>query len=123
MIAALENRLEPSDINLLTAQLPFIRYKELSDKNAQISSYRKSLPGETGERFNLIYHLVHSTMKQGALSERKERILSNIIEVFNLKKERTKELIAFIKSNIRNGLGAEESFFRLGYLMNEPKYV
>lgn len=123
MIAALENRLEPSDINLITAQLPFIRYRELSDKKQQITTYRKDLPATAKEQFVLIYKLITSVMRYGALSERKEAILSKIIEVVSQKKERTQELVTYIKANIRNGLGPDESFLRLGYLLAEPKYI
>lgn len=123
MVAVLENRLEPSDINLLTAQLPFIEYKELPDKKHQINTYKKSFPRGAREKFNLIFQLVTSTMKYGALSERKEQILSKIIETLHLQQDRTLELITFVKSNIRNGLNEDDSYLRLGYLLKEPKYV
>lgn len=122
MIAALENRIEPSDLSLLTEQLKFIRYEELPDKHQQILHYKKELPHSTKEKFNLIFLLVTSLMRNGALSEKKEQMLARIIQVMQLKKEKANELISFMKSNIRHGLNIEDSFLRLGYLLEDPRF-
>lgn len=123
MIAALENRIEPSDINLLTEQITFIRYEELPDKKQQILNYKKRLPRTPREKFQLIFYLVTSLMRNGALSEKKEKMLTRIVQVLHLKKEKSKELISFLISNIRNGLTVQDSYLRLGYLLEDRKYA
>lgn len=122
MVAALENRLEPSDIKLLTEQVSFIRYTEPSDKEHRIRSYRKSLPKNPREIFTIIFHLVMSLMRNGSLSEKKEEMLIKIIQIIHLRKEKSRDLISYIKSNIRNGLNVDESYLRLGYLVERSSH-
>lgn len=123
MIAALENRIEPSDINLIIKQLNFVTYEELPNKQQQIWHYKKSLPKTSREKFKLIFLLVTAVMTNGALSEKQEKMLTRIVQVLHLHKEKSKELISFIKVNIRNGLTIEGSYLRLGYLLEKPRYT
>lgn len=94
-----------------------IKVKRISDVN-RIEELKQELPIEKEQRFQLIYTLLSNRMKRGAISLRLENILKNVLRVFGLSRERSNELVEYLKINIRNGLSKEESYKRLGYLVD-----
>ena len=53
----------------------------------------------------------------------KEVLIQKMILGLELSREKAIELVSFLKMNIRNGLSEEDSFNRLGYLLERAKYA
>lgn len=121
LIAAHEQMINPQDVELLTSDSAFISYDELIKKE-RIFHFKKGLPQSAKEKFKLVFFLIRTQMKNGALSNEKENALSRLIQVLNVSREKANELVSFLKSNIRNGLSYEESYERLGYLLEGSKF-
>jgi len=120
IIAHYEHIIDQEDILLLKQEIGYI---SLENKMVEVDKIRKNLPKTARERFNLVFFLVNSLMANGALSDRKEGIVARLLQVLDLSKEKAKELTSFLKLNIRNGLSMEDSFSRLGYLLEPSVYA
>ncbi len=120
IIARYEHIIDQEDILLLKQEIGYI---SLENKMVEVDKIRKNLPKTARERFNLVFFLVNSLMANGALSDRKEGIVARLLQVLDLSKEKAKELTSFLKLNIRNGLSMEDSFSRLGYLLEPSVYA
>lgn len=123
VIAAHENMLERSDIDLLTSEMKFITYEELSRKQNKIQNFKQSLPKSGKEKFKVIFLLLSSMMKNGVISDSTEEVVSNLIQVMNVPKEKACELVSYLKSNIKNGLSLDDSYMRLGYLLDKSRHI
>ncbi len=120
IIAHYEHIIDQEDILLLKQEIGYI---SLENKMVEVDKIRKNLPKTARERFNLVFFLVNSLMANGALSDRKEGIIAKLLQVLDLSNEKAKELTSFLKLNIRNGLSMEDSFSRLGYLLEPSVYA
>lgn len=120
IIAHYEHIIDQEDILLLKQEIGYISSEH---RMVQVDKIRKTLPKTTRERFNLVFFLVNSLMANGALSDRKEGIIAKLLQVLDLSNEKAKELTSFLKLNIRNGLSMEDSFSRLGYLLEPSVYA
>lgn len=119
VIAAHENIIERNDIDELTSEMNFLSYKELTNKQEKIQGLKKALPKTGKEKFKVTFLLLSSLMKNGALSEHKEEVISNLIQIMNIPREKATELVSYLKHNIRNGLSLDDSYMRLGYLLEQ----
>lgn len=90
---------------------------------AVVEQYKLKLPQTSKEKFSIVYYLVNSLMANGALSDKKEALIRKLISGLELSREKAMELVSFLKMNIRNGLSEEDSFNRLGYLLDRAKYA
>ena len=88
-----------------------------------LEKYRMKLPQEAREKFSVVFYLVNKLMMNGALSDKKEVLIQKMILGLELSREKAIELVSFLKMNIRNGLSEEDSFNRLGYLLERAKYA
>lgn len=122
LIAAHEQVIGQDEVHVITQDSNFLSYNQLTGKEERIFQYKRMLPKTAREKFKLVFYLIRSQMKNGALSDEKERILSKLIQVLSLSREKAHELVSFLKSNIRNGLSYEDSFERLGYILEGTKY-
>lgn len=122
-IAAHENILEPKEIDLLTKEIKFLSYKELAYKQHKIQNFKKNLPVSGKEKFKIAFLLLSSLMKNEALSKDNEEAMCSLIQVISVPKEKARELVSFLKSNIQNGLNLDDSYMRLGYLLDKPTHV
>ncbi|MEQ8583192.1 MAG: hypothetical protein RIC30_10345 [Marinoscillum sp.] len=120
IIAHSEHIIDQEDILLLRQEIGYI---SIESRMVEVEKIRKNLPKTAKERFNLVFFLVNSLMANGALSDRKENIIAKLLQVLDLSKEKAKELTSFLKLNIRNGLSMEDSFSRLGYLLEPSVYA
>ena len=120
IIAHYEHIIDQEDILLLKQEIGYISSEH---RMVQVDKIRKTLPKTTRERFNLVFFLVNSLMANGALSDRKESLIAKLLQVLDLSNEKAKELTSFLKLNIRNGLSMEDSFSRLGYLLEPSVYA
>ena len=120
IIAHSEHIIDQEEILLLRQEIGYI---SIESRMVEVEKIRKNLPKTAKERFNLVFFLVNSLMANGALSDRKENIIAKLLQVLDLSKEKAKELTSFLKLNIRNGLSMEDSFSRLGYLLEPSVYA
>ncbi|WP_421895997.1 hypothetical protein [Marinoscillum sp.] len=120
IIAHSEHIIDQEEILLLRQEIGYI---SMESRMVEVEKIRKNLPKTAKERFNLVFFLVNSLMANGALSDRKENIIAKLLQVLDLSKEKAKELTSFLKLNIRNGLSMEDSFSRLGYLLEPSVYA
>lgn len=85
--------------------------------NAKLEALIAQLPSDKEERFALAYSMLESQMKRGGISHRMENVLKAVLKALNISSSRSSELVDYLKINIRNGLSKEESYKRLGYLV------
>ena len=121
IIAHCEHIIDQEDILLLKQEIGYISVEE--NRIPEVEKIRQNLPKTARERFNLVFFLVNSLMANGALSDKKEGIVAKLLLALNLSTEKAKELTSFLKLNIRNGLSMEDSFSRLGYLLEPSVYA
>lgn len=119
MIAQAEHMIDQTDINLLKEEMSYV---SLQNGVREVEELRKKLPESPEERFSMVYFMVTSLMSHGALSDNKESLITKLLLALNLSRDKAQELVSFIKLNVRNGLSKEDSYSRLGYLLQTPVY-
>lgn len=120
-IAENANLLNSTDIELLKAEM-ICNIKDHPERLFDVEKYKKSLPASSKEKFQLIFFIVQSMMINGGLSDKKESVINKLLQTLNISKDKAKELISFLRLNILNGLSINDSFQRLGYLLEQTKY-
>jgi hypothetical protein len=115
MLAAAEGMLNEEDLSVLRQEAR-ISVKKVTQPE-KIARIKEALPKEAFKKFRLIYGFMERLLKKGALSQQVESILMRALRVLGLQVERIRELISFLKVNIQNGLSLDESYKRLGYLV------
>ncbi|WP_421871354.1 hypothetical protein [Marinoscillum sp.] len=122
LIGEAHNAFDPEELQILMRELNYTPSAK-QHSEADVESFKLKLPESSKDRFSIIYYLVSSFMKNGALSEKKESLIRKLISGLELSREKAAELVSFLKMNIRNGLSEEDSFSRLGYLLERAKYA
>lgn len=120
-IAKYEGLFSKTDLSVIEEELPYISFGQADP--FQIEKLRESLPHDNKERFALAHYLIESLLVEGSLPQRREEVAAKIISAFDIPHLKAKELTAFLKLNIRNGLSMEDSFQRLGYLVSQTAYA
>lgn len=122
MIAEAQSTFDPEELQILMKEMnftPSVKAKTSSD----LEKYRMRLPQDSREKFSVVYYLVTKFMMNGALSDKREALIRKLIGGMEISREKAMELVSFLKMNIRNGLSEEDSFSRLGYLLERAKYA
>lgn len=122
LLADAQNAFDTEDHKLLAEFMNFTpSTKESVD--SLLEKYRSKLPESAKDKFSVVFYLVKKLMTNGALSDKKESLIQKLISGLDISREKGLELVSFLKMNIRNGLTEEDSFSRLGYLLERPKYA
>lgn len=122
LIAEAQNAFGPEDLQILMKDINFTpSIKNVPD--SEITKHRLKLPQNSRDKFSIVYYLVNKLMDNGALSDKKESLIQRLILGLELPREKALELVSFLKMNIRNGLSEDDSFSRLGYLLEQAKYA
>ncbi len=122
LIAEAQSTFDPEELQILMKEVSFtpsVNSKSASD----LEKYRTRLPQDSREKFSVVFYLVNKFMLNGALSDKREALIRKLIIGMDLSREKAMELVSFLKMNIRNGLSEEDSFSRLGYLLERAKYA
>ena len=91
---------------------------EIKSSAKRIESLENSIPAEKFERYKLLFGLMKIMMFKDMISDKSERILKGGAEVLTKNANNVNELIHFLKFNIKYGNSTEESYSRLGYLID-----
>ncbi|MEQ9307446.1 MAG: hypothetical protein RJQ14_26265 [Marinoscillum sp.] len=121
IIADVQRALDPEEMRILMQEMNYT--PTANTTVSDLEKYRVKLPQSAKEKFSVVFYLVETLMQNGALSEKKESLIRKLIVSMELSNEKALELISFLKMNIRNGLSEEDSFTRLGYLLERAKYA
>lgn len=121
VIADVLKTIDPEEFRILMQEMNYTPAANTTEKD--LEKYRVKLPQTAKEKFSTVYYLVESFMENGALSDKKESLIGKLIIGMEISREKAIELVSFLKMNIRNGLSEEDSFTRLGYLLERPKYA
>lgn len=120
-IAENDNLLDSTDLQILKEDMSYLS-TDHPERLIHVDKYRKSLPADSREKFHLVFFLVQSMMINGGLSDKKEMLIGKLLQVMDVSKDKARELTSFLRLNILNGLSVDDSFQRLGYLLDRPKY-
>ncbi|MBR11505.1 MAG: hypothetical protein CMP48_27990 [Rickettsiales bacterium] len=121
-IAQAQNAFDPEELQILMREMNYTPAVKTASQ-PDLEKYRMKLPQEAREKFSVVFYLVNKLMMNGALSDKKEVLIQKMILGLELSREKAIELVSFLKMNIRNGLSEEDSFNRLGYLLERAKYA
>ena len=118
-VAFAEGNIDESDVDYLNKELQNLKISEKQVKTSKtsISSLKKKLPHDPFRIYKLIYKITKKMMSTNMLTDRKESLLRRLMSVFVKNVQSTTELILFLKYNIRYGNSIEDSYSRLGYLL------
>ncbi|MEQ8473131.1 MAG: hypothetical protein RIC35_18190 [Marinoscillum sp.] len=121
IIADVQRTIDPEEMRILMQEMNYT--PSANTTVSDLDKYRLKLPQTAKEKFSVVFYLVESLMQNGALTDKKESLIRKLIVGLELSHEKAMELISFLKMNIRNGLSEEDSFTRLGYLLERAKYA
>jgi|GEM_PF-1563737 len=121
VIAEAEHLFDEADFEILLHEIGYSPGK--SNREELANKYREELPDSPREKFQLSFSLVKRLMSNGGLSDGKEKVAYKLIQAMDLSREKARELVSFIIMNIRNGLSLDDSYDRLGYLLETSKYI
>ena len=122
LIGEAHSAFDPEELQILMREMNYTPATKPVSETA-VEQYRLKLPQSSQEKFSIVFYLVNALMANGALSEKKEALIRKLISGLDLSREKAMELVSFLKMNIRNGLSEEDSFNRLGYLLDVAKYA
>ena len=95
-----------------------ISESQLNDIRKNPNAVKFEAPTDKREKFHQLYDLVHMMSIDNSIHE-EERKLCNIFAVkFGYSRERAKELIESIGSNIKNGQSHDEAMKRMEWMLN-----
>jgi uncharacterized tellurite resistance protein B-like protein len=76
------------------------------------------IPNDGLQKFHQFYDLVHMMSVDNAIHDEEVKLCNLFAVKFGYKRERVRELIETIKSNISNGLSHDESHKRAEWMLN-----
>ncbi len=118
-VAYAQGKIDELDVNYLNNELKYLHLSEREvrkSRNAE-KELRQQLPKDPKKVYGLIYRLTEKLMATNMLTDKKESVLKRLVGVFAKNMNNVNELIHFLKYNIRYGKSIEDSYARLGYLL------
>jgi uncharacterized tellurite resistance protein B-like protein len=119
-MAAVDGNFDSAEFDLLKsiAKRNSISESQLKEIKNNPSQVEFEVPADPKEKFSQLYDLVHMMSIDKSIHQ-EEMKLSHIFAVkFGYKKERVKEIVETIQSNIYNGQNHEEAMKRAAFLIS-----
>ncbi|MFY0599147.1 MAG: hypothetical protein JXR03_05715 [Cyclobacteriaceae bacterium] len=115
--AAAKEFITNNELVILSRQIDFLQVNGYQTKDG--GALKPYLPEDNFKKFTTIYALEKELIEEGRISKSRVSILTRILLYLKVRKDRSLELIKYLKINILNGINPDVAYARLGYLL-EP---
>ena len=119
-LAFAKGKLDELDIEYINRNFSKLNISdsEIKSSKNKIESLESAVPAEKFERYKLLFGLMKIMMIRDIVTDRSEKVLKGVAEVLMKNANNVNELVHFLKFNIKYGNSTEESYSRLGYLID-----
>jgi uncharacterized tellurite resistance protein B-like protein len=118
-MAVADGNFDSAEFDLLKeiAKRNSISESQLKEIRSNPSNVQFEIPTDPKEKFNQLYDLVHMMSIDKSIHQEEMKLSHIFASKFGYKKERVKEIVETIQSNIHNGQSNEEAMKRASFLI------
>lgn len=119
-MAAADGNFEDIEYDLLRtiAKRNNISESQLKEIRNNPSSVQFEIPKEKKEKFYQLYDLVHMMSVDNSIHDEEMKLCNLFAIKFGYAREKSKELIETVQSNIKNGQSQDETMKRVEWMLN-----